>query len=255
MGISGKLALVTGAGSGIGRAIAEDLGSRGAVVTVNDIKPEAAHEVAETLARRGWAGRAFPGDISSPEDVDRMIGAIVREYGALDFLVNNAGIDVIGSVLDTPWSDWRRVLEVNLLGCVYCTRAVVQVMIERRVRGRIVNISSINALLGWRNRSAYSASKAGVNAFTRCAALELGAFGINVNAVAPGSIDTPIWGETLTPAVREAHAKRTAFGRIGSPEDVAGVVAFLLSDEAQYVTGQVVAVDGGRSVTDYVPIV
>ena len=144
-------------------------------------------------------------------------------------------------------------METNLLGCVYCTRAVVKVMIEGRVGGRIVNISSINALLGWRNRSAYSASKAGVNAFTRCAALELGAFGINVNAVAPGSIDTPIWGETLTPAVREAHAKRTATGRIGVPEDVEGVVAFLLSDAAQYITGQVIAVDGGRSVTDYVP--
>ena len=175
------------------------------------------------------------------------------EFSMIDFLVNNAGIDVIGSVLDTPWSEWRRVLETNLLGCVYCTRAVVKVMIEGRVGGRIVNISSINALLGWRNRSAYSASKAGVNAFTRCAALELGAFGINVNAVAPGSIDTPIWGETLTPAVREAHAKRTATGRIGVPEDVEGVVAFLLSDAAQYITGQVIAVDGGRSVTDYVP--
>jgi 3-oxoacyl-[acyl-carrier protein] reductase len=255
MGISGKLALVTGAGSGIGRTIAEGLAGRGAIVAVNDIKSEAAYRVAEALVSRGLPGRAFPTDISSPENVERMVGAILREYGEIDFLVNNAGIDVIGSVLDTPWPDWRRVLEVNLLGCVYCTRAVAQVMIERQIRGRIVNISSINALLGWRNRSAYSASKAGVNAFTRCAALELGAFRINVNAVAPGAIDTPIWGETLTPAVREAHAKRTAFGRIGSPEDVAGVVAFLLSDEAQYVTGQVIAVDGGRSVTDYVPIV
>lgn len=251
--LTGRVALVTGAASGIGRAIAEQLAGNGATVAVNDLSSSAAADMARDLANRGLSAFPVAFDVSDGAAVMEAVQLIEKQAGQIDVLVNNAGIDVVKPLLETGPDDWHMVLNVNLMGCVNCIMSVAPLMIRRQVGGRIINISSINALLGWRSKAAYSASKAAINALTRCAALELGPYSITVNAIAPGSIDTPIWGNTLTPGARRAHSARTAVGRLGVPDDVAALASFLASAPASYITGQVIAVDGGRSQVDFVP--
>ena len=237
--------MVTGAASGIGRAIADALEARGDRVIVLDVAEPAP---SSSNARRAHVAT----DVGDEARVEAAFAAVDERFGCLDVLVNCAGIDLAGPLIDTSAEEWERVNRTNATGVFLCTRAAARRMVARGC-GCIVSVSSVNAHLGWRNRCAYSASKGAIEAFSRAAAAELGRFGIRVNVVAPGSIETPLWGGTLTAAARAAHGGRTALGRIGTAADVAGAVAYLTSDEARYVTGIVLPVCGGRSTIDYLP--
>jgi NAD(P)-dependent dehydrogenase (short-subunit alcohol dehydrogenase family) len=238
-----RVGVVTGGASGIGAAVVERLSQAGFRVVSLDLASGSAD---------GTTGIAhLTVDVASEDSVESAF-AEVAAIGPLDALVNCAGIDVSRSLTETTLEEWERVLRVNSTGVFLCTRAAARVMKKQR-RGSIVSVSSVNALLGWRNRSAYSASKGAIDAFTRAAAAELGPFGIRVNAVAPGSIETPMWGGGLTEEARAIHGERAALGAIGQPADVADVVAFLVSAEARYITGAVIPVCGGRATCDYLP--
>ena len=236
--------MVTGGASGIGRAVAAALEARGDLVTVLDI----AELAAVAPGKRAYVAT----DVGDEHQVETAFATVDRRFDRLDVLVNCAGIDVAAPLIETPAEEWERVQRTNATGVFLCTRAAARRMIDRG-SGCIVSVSSINAHLGWRNRTAYSASKGAIEAFSRAAAAELGPFGIRVNVVAPGSIETPLWGGAITAAARAAHGGRTALGRIGTADEVAGAVAYLTSDEARYVTGIVLPVCGGRSTIDYLP--
>ncbi len=253
-GLKDRVAVVTGGGRGIGRAIARELALQGAAVAVNyTANASAAASVVGEIERDGGQAMAIQADVSDRTAVETMIQAAVQHFGGVDILVNNAGIDVAVSVLDTTDADWERIFAVNARGCFLCTQIAAQVMIDAGGGGRIINISSLNARLGWIARAAYSASKGAMEAFTRCCARDLGQYGITVNAVAPGAIRTDIWGDTLTSSAEKAQAERVALGHIGEPEDVAGIVVFLSSSAARFITGEVILVDGGRGTCDYLP--
>jgi NAD(P)-dependent dehydrogenase (short-subunit alcohol dehydrogenase family) len=239
----GSVTVVTGGASGIGEAIVRALLARGDLVIVLDLS-----EPSKERARQTY----LEADVGDEASIEHAFATLDERFGGVDALVNCAGIDVSASILETSLDDWNRVNRVNAAGTFLTTRAAAARMIPRR-SGAIVSISSINAHLGWRHRSAYSASKGAVEAFCRAAAAELGQFGIRVNVVAPGSIDTPMWGESLTAEARAIHGERAALGFVGEPDDIAGAVAFLTSDEARYITGVVIPVCGGRSTIDYLP--
>jgi 2-hydroxycyclohexanecarboxyl-CoA dehydrogenase len=241
VGGRGVNVVVTGGASGIGAAIVERLARDGFRVFSFDLVP---------VPAQGAVTREV--DVGSEEAVEAAFAEVAAAGGRLAALVNCAGVDAGGPLTETTLADWQRVQHVNSTGVFLCTRAAARAM-RAEGRGAIVSVSSANALLGWRNRAAYSASKGAVDAFTRAAAAELGPFGIRVNAVAPGSIETPIWGNGLTDEARAIHGERTALGAIGQPADVADVVSFLVSDDARYVTGAVVPVCGGRTTCDYLP--
>ncbi len=249
-----RVAVVTGGGRGIGRAISLELAYQGAAVVVNyAAHAQAAESAVIEIEREGKRAMVVQADVSDRTAVETMIQAAVQHFGGVDILVNNAGIDVAGSVLDTTDADWERTFAVNARGCFLCTQIAAKVMIDAGRGGRIINISSLNAHLGWIARAAYSASKGAMEALTRCCARDLGPHGITVNAVAPGAIRTDIWGDTLTSEAEKAQAERVALGHIGEPEDIAGIVAFLASPTARFITGEVILVDGGRGTCDYLP--
>lgn len=253
-GQENRVAVVTGGSRGIGRAIARELARQGAAVAVNyTANAPAATSVVSEIERDGGQAMAIQADVSDRAAVEAMVQAAVQRFGGVDILVNNAGIDVAVSVLDTTDADWERIFAVNARGCFLCTQIAARFMIDAGGGGRIINISSLNARLGWIARAAYSASKGAIEAFTRCCARDLGQYGITVNAVAPGAIRTDIWGDTLTPGAEKAQAVRVALGHIGEPEDVAGIVVFLASSAARFITGEVILVDGGRGTCDYLP--
>jgi len=244
MSLKDKVALVTGGSRGIGRAISLRLAKDGAHVVVNYARNEkAAEETLRGILAQGGSGEIFPFDVSSYKSVQEAVGAIVKKKGRLDILVNNAGISVDGLIAMMKEEDWDRVIANNLKGVFNCCRAVVRQMI-RQHGGRIVNISSVVAATGNAGQVNYSASKAGIEGLTKSMARELGARNICVNAVAPGFIETD-----MTAFLKEEDKERVRSGipleRLGTPEDVAGVVRFLVSDDAGYVTGQVLHVNGG----------
>jgi NAD(P)-dependent dehydrogenase (short-subunit alcohol dehydrogenase family) len=238
------VAAVTGGASGIGAAIVQRLAGSAIHVFSLDVSTESASVNGPVTQLQV--------DVGSEESVEWAFGEIARLQGRLDALVNCAGIDTSGPITETTLEEWERIQRTNSTGTFLCTRAAARAMKAQR-SGSIVSISSANALLGWRNRSAYSASKGAIDAFTRAVAAELGPYGVRVNAVAPGSIETPIWGGGLNDEARAIHGERAALGEIGQPGDVAGVVAFLVSDEARYITGAVIPACGGRTTCDYLP--
>lgn len=243
MELLGKVALVTGAAQGIGRAIALLLAQKGADIVVSDINLEKAEETVreiETIGRRAMAIRA---DVANTNDVERMVEAILGRFGQIDILVNNAGITRDKLILRMTEEDWDAVLNVNLKGTFNCTKAVVRHMSKQR-RGKIVNIASVVGEMGNVGQANYSASKAGVIGFTKTIAREFAQRGINVNAIAPGYIETPMT-EVLPEKVKEELRRMIPMGRLGRPGDVAEAVLFLVSEASRYITGQVLNVNGG----------
>ncbi len=241
--LDGKVALVTGAARGIGRAIAMRLARLGATVVVNDLDGEGARATAEEIAHEGGKALAIPANVTVSAEVQAMVEQTVEQLGGLHILVNNAGITRDMLLLRLSEEDWDAVLNTNLKGAYLCTRAALRPMMRARW-GRIVNISSIVGLAGNAGQANYAAAKAGLIGLTRSVAREVGSRGITANAVAPGFISTPMTAR-LPEAVREAALERTPVGRLGQPEDVAAAVAFLCSEEAAFITAQVLAVDGG----------
>jgi 3-oxoacyl-[acyl-carrier protein] reductase len=233
--LEGKTALVTGASRGIGRAVAAELAAAGASVVIGY---RSGRDAAEALASELGA-RAVQADVSSPEDAARL----VQEAGDLDILVNNAGLTRDGLLARMPDDDWRTVIETNLSSVFYTCRAVCRPMMKKR-GGAIVNVSSIVGVHGNWGQTNYAASKAGIIGFTKSLARELGSRGVRANVVAPGYVKTQLT-DVLPEEATEAMLKATPLGRLGEPEDVAGAVRFLCSDEAAFITGEVLLVDGG----------
>ena len=244
---SGKVALVTGAGRGIGRAIALTFGRNGTRVAVNDINPDTAHKTAAQIEAQGGQATAHVTDVSRKMAVQAMVTAIVESWGSLDILINNAGVEPSGALLTFDEYDWDRTLEVNLKGSFLCIQAAARVM-QSAGGGVIVNIGSIAGRAhGLRNRAAYTASKTGLLGLTREAARELAADNIRVNAVCPGVIATPMTADQRADAKQMARWQREIpQGRLGETGDVVGLTLFLCSPAAGYITGQAINIDGGK---------
>lgn len=241
--LTGKTAIVTGASRGIGAAIARKLCEAGANVALCSRSAEAVAAIADALNSEGYTAISTAADISQKSDVEALIKAVQERFSQIDILVNNAGITRDTLLMRLKDEDWNAVLQTNLTGTMYCTRAVLRPMIRQR-SGRIINISSVIGVMGNPGQASYAAAKAGIIGFTKTIAREVGARGITVNAIAPGFITTD-----MTAQIPEQHQKQLLelipLRRFGSPEDVADAVCFLASDAARYITGQTLHVDGG----------
>ncbi len=243
MSVEGKVAIVTGSTRGIGRAIAEELARQGARVVISGRNAELANTVAEAIRQNGGEAIAIPADVSQMSDAQKLIQETVKHWERVDILVNNAGITRDNLLLRMSEEEWDTVLQVNLKGAFNCTKSVTRQMMKQRY-GRIINITSVVGLMGNAGQANYAASKAGLIGFTKSVARELASRNITCNAVAPGYIQTDMT-DALDDAVKEALQQQIPLGRLGEPQDVARVVAFLCSDAAAYITGQVINVDGG----------
>jgi len=246
MDISNRIAIVTGSGRGIGRAIALKLAEVGATVVVNDIgDAQPLEAVAQEIEAMGGQSLPILADVSSSSDVARLVEEAIAAYGRIDILVNNAGIARDQLLLRMSEEDWDRVLDVNLKSVFLCTRAVLKYMVKQRW-GRIISIASIVGIVGNPGQANYASAKAGIIGFTRTVAKEVASRGITANAVAPGFIDTDMT-QRLKEDWKQELKKQIPLGYFGSPRDVAEAVAFLASEEARYITGHVLGVDGGMA--------
>ncbi len=241
--LDGKVALVTGAARGIGRAIAEKLADAGATVALCDLNRDWLADTAQALADKGRKAECFAVDVSKASDVQTAVADVLKSFGRIDILINNAGITKDGFLVRMSEEDWDAVLAVNLKGTFLFSKAAAKVMLKQRA-GVIVSVASIIGLIGNAGQCNYAASKAGVIAFTKSAARELASRNIRVNAVAPGYIQTKMT-ETLPEDIRNKMLAAIPVARFGVPDDVANVVLFLASDASAYMTGQVLSVSGG----------
>jgi 3-oxoacyl-[acyl-carrier protein] reductase len=243
MSLSGRVAFVTGASQGIGRACALKLATEGAALAVGARSQEKLNELVSEITASGGKAAAFSLDVTDEEQVKSAVKAAITQFGKIDILVNNAGITRDQLVMRMKRADWDAVLQTNLTSAYLCTQAVTSSMLKQRW-GRIINITSVFGQMGQAGQANYSASKAGLIGLTMAIARELGSRNITCNAVAPGFIETAMT-EALGEDFKQAAAKQIPLGRVGSPADVASAVAFLASDEASYITGHVLNVNGG----------
>jgi 3-oxoacyl-[acyl-carrier protein] reductase len=244
MKLKDKVALVTGASRGLGKAISLKLAAEGARVTVNYMKnADKAEEVVKEIISGGGSAAAMQADITSLPEVEKMVDSLYEQFGRIDILVNNAGVTRDELLLSMTPEDWDIVIRTNLGGLFNCTKAVAKYMMVQK-SGRIINISSVAGERGGRGQSNYAASKGGINAFTRSVAMELAPKKITVNAVAPGVVETEM-SSTVIRRAKDIILDAVALKRLGQPEEIANVVAFLASDDASYITGEVIRVDGG----------
>lgn len=246
--LHGKVAVVTGAATGIGKAVATELARRGASVVINYIgRPEPAQEVAGAIQRENGTAVAIEADVSSSSDVSRMVTQVISQFGRIDVLVNNAGIEKQVPFLELTESDWEKIIAVDLKGPFLCTQAAAREM-AKQGKGTIINISSVHEDLPFPGYAPYCAAKGGLRMLCRDLALELAEYNINIVNVAPGAIDTPINDTTMKNPEKVLALKREIpLGRVGKPEDVAKLVCYLASDDASYITGTTVVIDGGLS--------
>jgi L-rhamnose 1-dehydrogenase len=250
MRLKDKVAIVTGAARGIGRAIALRLAQEGADVVVVDVREEEGRQTAQAVEACGRRALYVHTDVTQPPEVEQMVQATLDAFGTVDILVNDAGICPFKPFLEISPELWESVLDTNLKGYFLCSQAVARVMVARGIRGRIINISSISAIIGGEQQAHYCASKGGINLLTKSMAIALGPHGITCNAVLPGTVETDINREALADAaLRQTLTDRTPLRRLGQPEDVAGPVVFLASDDAAYCTASLLVVDGGAIVT------
>jgi 3-oxoacyl-[acyl-carrier protein] reductase len=245
--LKGKIALVTGAAKGIGRSIALALASEGAVVVVNyQGSKEKAEQVVEEIKALGSDGMSYQCNVADTKAVEEMVKSVIKTYGQLDILVNNAGITRDNLIMRMSEEDFDAVIGTNLKGCFNTIKVASRQMLKQR-SGRIINISSVSGILGNVGQANYSASKAGVIGLTRTMARELASRGITVNAIAPGFVETDM-SQALSGQVREAATAQIPLGHFGKPEDIANMAAYLASEKASYITGQVISVDGGMAI-------
>jgi 3-oxoacyl-[acyl-carrier protein] reductase len=242
--LEGRVALVTGAGSGIGRAMAYVFAQRGCDVVIGDVSEDRAQRVAAEVAGLGVQALPLMADVADSGAVNEMVARALSELGRIDILVNNAGYDEECPTENMSDEMWSRMIAVHLDGCFYCCRAVIPTM-KGLNKGKIVNISSISAMVAWGEQNAhYCAAKAGIMGFTKALAKELAPWKISVNAIAPGSTMTPIQ-DRVPQELIEARRKANPMGRFAQPEEIAYLAAFLASDEGDYITGQVISINGG----------
>ena len=242
--LAGKVSVVTGASRGIGRAIARTLAQRGGTVVLAARDEAKLAEGVREIEAAG--GKAFPVvmNVSDPASIDAAFARVLETQGRIDHLVNNAGITRDNLLLRMKPDEWQDVIATNLTGVFLCTQVVLKPMLKQKSGGRIVNVTSVVGLMGNAGQANYAASKAGILGFTKSVAREVASRGITVNAVAPGFIETDMT-QAMTDKAKEAVTASIPLGRVGKPEDIAAAVAFLVSEEAGYITGQVLAVDGG----------
>jgi NAD(P)-dependent dehydrogenase (short-subunit alcohol dehydrogenase family) len=241
--VAGKVAIVTGAGRGIGRSIALRLAREGASVLVADILHENARKVAGEIAAGGVA-RAMRVDVAAPEDIQAMVDDARNTWGRVDLLVNVAGVGLTKNFLSTTLDEWERMLRVNLTGTFLCSQAAARVMVEQR-SGKIINIASLSGQRGGTGRAAYGASKGGVTVLTKVMAVELAPFGITVNEIAPGPVNTEMTAITHNQATREAYYDLIPMRRYAERDEIADAAVFLASSEADFINGHTLNVDGG----------
>ncbi len=246
LSLSNRVAVVTGASRGIGKAIALELARRGAKVVINYLRNEqAAAEVLEEIRKMGGEATTYQADVSQSDQSQGLIKNSVEQYGKIDILVNNAGITRDTLIMMMSEEDWDIVQAINLKGTFNCSKAAVRYMMRQKY-GRIINITSVSGQIGNAGQCNYSASKAGQIGFTKALAREVASRNITVNAIAAGYIETDIW-ENVPQEMKEAFLQLIPLGRKGQPEEVAYAVAFLASDQAAYITGQILGVDGGMA--------
>ena len=246
MDFTGKVALVTGSGRGIGKAIALKLAENGATLIINDVGDSApAEQTVTEIKNMNRQAMVVMTDVSSSTDVNRMVETAITTYGKIDILVNNAGITRDQLTMKMTDEEWDKVLAIDLKSVFLCTRAVLRPMLKQR-SGRIVSMSSVVGIIGNAGQANYAAAKAGIIGFTKTIAKEVASRGITVNAVAPGFIDTPMT-QVLPEERKQTIMASIPLGYLGTPRDIAETVAFLASEEARYITGQVITVDGGIS--------
>lgn len=241
--LTGRVAIVTGSGQGIGYAVALELARRGAIVVTNDLSGCCAEDTLEEVRALGSDGLAITADVSDPAQVESLVDAVITRFGKVDILVNNAGTTRDNLMMRMPEEDWDLILRVNLKSAWLCSKAVLRPMMRKRY-GRIINMSSVSGIAGQAGQTNYSASKAGLIGMTKALAREVASRSITVNAVAPGFIQTKLT-ESLPQDILDTLVNNIPLGRWGAVDDVSYAVAFLASEQAGYITGHVLSVDGG----------
>jgi 3-oxoacyl-[acyl-carrier protein] reductase len=253
MKLQGKVAVVTGGGSGIGRAICQAFIREGAAVVVVDQNAQGAERVKDELTKLGGKASVYLGDVSMPETNREMVAHAVKTFGGLDILVNNAAAVLQRKVAEITDEEWDHMIKVDLYGPFYGSREAVRQMIKQGRGGRILTTSSLLAVQTRSLQAAYSAAKAGVIGLARSLAIEVARHGITVNCVLPGHIRTPLTEPMFTPPIQKAFEDRIPIGKLGQPEWIASVFAFLASDDARYITGEAILVDGGYTINGELP--
>lgn len=249
MRLENRVAIVTGGGSGIGRATAIRLAQEGARVAVVDVNAETGRETTAMIEAEGGSAALIHADLAQVSETERAVAETVQRFGKLDILVNNAAVMIEKPILETTEADWDRIVSVNLKGTFFCAKYAIQQFQRQGTGGNIVNMASVNSFYAEGGIAAYAMTKGGIAQLTRALAIDHSAEGIRVNAIAPGWIETPLNANFFGqgPHVREQAARLHAIGRIGQPEEIANAVLYLASDEASFVTGALLTVDGGFS--------